>query len=405
MVCRVYVIGAGLGNPQTLTLAARDALAASQLVIGSSRLLEDLSSLYALKGSHQRKLALVSAQAIAQELRDAPEHTASVVMSGDLGFYSGSQPLLGLLGGMDVHTIPGISSLAYLCAKLQMPWHDVRVVSAHGREHDAVGSIQCHHKTFVLLGGADSAADVCARLVARGLADVRVIVGERLSYADERIVRGSAAELAAGSFHKLSVMLAENDHPLRPSAAPHLADDAFVRGKVPMTKEEVRELAICKLRILPASTVWDVGAGTGSVSVEAARAAYAGHVLAVEKNDEALVLLAQNKARFDLSNLTIVAGEAPGALAGLPVPDCVFVGGSSGRLRSIVCAALVANPCVRLCVAAITIETLLAALECIRELGLANVDIAHVSVAKAHEAGPYHLMRAHDPVYLITANP
>lgn len=399
MVCRVYVVGVGMGNPALLTLEAKEALRSSDLVVGSSRLLD------ALREYDARKVALVAADKISYELREAPERTASVVMSGDVGFYSGATRLYPLLEGMDVRAIPGVSSLSYMCARLRMPWDDVHVVSLHGRDHDAVGDIQCHAKTFVLLGGSESAGSLCARLVERGLGFVHVWVAQRLSYDDEHIVEGSAAELAGKSFERLCVMLALNDRHIRPEvAAPHLDDSAFVRGKVPMTKEEVRELAVCKLRVRPHDVVWDVGAGTGSVSVELARAAYAGQVLAIEKGDEALGLLKQNKERFCLCNLRIVAGEAPDVLASLAPPDRVFVGGSSGSLKQILHVAVAANPEVRICVAAITLETLSAVLASVGELGLEDVDICQVSIARAREVGAYHLMQAQNPVYLVTAS-
>ena len=398
MVSRVYVIGMGMGNPATLTREAHDALAESGLVIGSARLIDALENLPA------RKLSLVSPTRIAEELRAAPEDVASVVMSGDVGFYSGSTGLYPLLEGPEVRTIPGVSSLSYLCARLQTTWQDAFVVSAHGRAHNAVGAVRTHAKTFLLTGGASSAQDICAQLVAHGLGEVRVHVGERLSYDDERIVTGTARELAEHPFESLAVMLVLNDSPLVPEVrAPELPDDAFARGKVPMTKQEVRQLAICKLRIRPTDTVWDVGAGTGSVSVEAARAACEGQVLAIERNPEAVALIEANRARYGLSNLQVVQGAAPEALEGLDAPDRVFVGGSSGSLDGILRAALAANPAVRLCVTAITLETVADVLACVRALDLRNVDICQVSIAKAHEAGAYHLMQAQNPVYLIVA--
>lgn len=425
MVSRVYVIGMGMGNPGTLTLRAWEALAQSDLIIGSKRLLDALAQSDSTIGPKRlldapveapdvtrrdfrpRYVALVAADAIARELEQAPEHVASVVVSGDVGFYSGATQLYARLEGLtaEVETIPGISSLTYLCARLKTTWQDVKVVSAHGRAHDACGAVQANARTFVLVGGATRAEDICAHLVERGLGYVRVSVGERLSYPDERIATGSASELARETFDQLAVMLVENDRPIaRQFAAPHLSDDAFVRGNVPMTKEEVRELAICKLRIGRDSTVWDVGAGTGSVSVEAARAACEGRVFAVEKSDAALALLRKNRDAFGLVNLHVVAGMAPQALGGLPRPDCVFVGGSSGELEAILRAALLANPCARICVAAITLETLSLAVACVRELDLADVEIVQVSVAKARAVGEYHLMQAQNPVFLVSAN-
>ncbi|MBR2682800.1 MAG: precorrin-6y C5,15-methyltransferase (decarboxylating) subunit CbiE [Atopobiaceae bacterium] len=396
MVCKVYVIGLGMGNPSTLTLAAHESLGQSDLIISAPRLLESL------EGYTAKHLALVRATEIAEALRTTEATTASVVMSGDVGFYSGAAPLLPLLDGMDVQVIPGISSLAYLCAKLGQSWQDVFCASAHGRNCDVAGIVQSHERSYFLTGGASSAQTLCRELVRRGLGEVHIWVGERLSYPDEQITQGSAAELAGRSFDALSVMLVCNDAPLGKYAlAPHLPDTAFQRGKVPMTKEEVRELVVCKLRILPTDVVWDVGAGTGSVTVELARAAFQGQVCAIEKNDEALGLIRANLEAFDLPNVTVVAGSAPDALEGLPTPARIFVGGSSGRLEQILLTAIQTNPDVRICVAAITLETVTDALRSLRELGLKNQDIVQVSVARAIEAGSYHLMKAQNPVYLI----
>jgi precorrin-6Y C5,15-methyltransferase (decarboxylating) len=398
MVSKVYVIGMGMGNPDTLTVEARSALDRSDLIIGSSRLLE------ALGERDARMVALVASARIAEELREAPEAVASVVMSGDVGFYSGATSLYPLLEGLDVEVIPGISSLAYLCARLRCTWQDAFVVSAHGRAHNLAGAVQTHAKTFVLTGGSARAGELCTLLVERGLGDVRVQVGERLSYDDERITAGTASELAGRPFESLAVMLVLNDAPITPDVrAPHLRDDAFVRGEVPMTKEEVRALAVCKLRVRPDDTVWDVGAGTGSVSVELAQAACAGQVFAIERTERACALIEANRQEHGLTNLRIIAGEAPAALAGLPAPDRVFVGGSSGALVEIVSAALTANPAVRVCIAAVTLETVSDALACVRSLSLRDVDIIQLGVAKARELGRYHLMQASNPVYLVTA--
>lgn len=399
MVSKVYVIGCGMGNPGTLTQDAWKALEASRLIVGSQRLLDGMSQLTA------RKLALVASDAIARALHEAPEVVASVVMSGDVGLYSGATSLYPLIDDLDVEVIPGISSLQYLCAKLHTSWQDVCIVSAHGRAHNAVGAVQSHAKTFLLTGGRSGVDGLCAQLVARGLGSVRVCVGERLSYPDERITHATAAELVGGSYAPLSVMLVTNEHPVaRGAAAPCLTDDAFLRGDVPMTKEELRELAICKLRIRPGDVVWDVGAGTGSVSIEAARAAYEGQVLAIERNARAVELIKKNREHFALPNISVVEGEAPDALAGLPVPDCAFVGGSAGQLEAILRVAIEANPAVRLCIAAITLETLTEAVRCLRELDLRNVDIAQVTVAKGRELGAHHLMMGGNPIYLISAD-
>ena len=393
------MVGMGMGSGRLLSVAAQEAIGRSDLVVGSPRLLEGLGACDA------RTVALVATDAIVGELEAASEHTASVLMSGDVGFYSGARALVRRLSHMDVEMIPGISSLSYLCARLHMAWDDVHVVSAHGRPHNAVGAIQAHKKTFVLLGGAATASALCARLVERGLGDAVVHVGERLSYADERIACGPASDFVGTEFDGLSVMLVENPRAIVAGVmAPHVSDDAFVRGDTPMTKEEIRALALCKLRVHPSSVVWDVGAGTGSVSVEAALLAREGLVLAVERDARACHLVERNREAFGLTNVRIVQGVAPEALAGLPAPDRVFVGGSGGHLAHIVDAALLANPRVRLCVVAISLETLCEALECLRTSDVENVDIVQLLVARARKAGSHSLMMGGNPVYVLSAD-
>lgn len=311
----------------------------------------------------------------------APRGPVGVLLSGDTGFYSGAKGLWPLLGNHEVITIPGISSLSYFCARLQTTWQDARLVSAHGRSHNAVGEIQRSAKVFALTGGATKAEDICRALAERGLGQVRVSVGERLSYADERIVTGTAAELAGETFADLSVLLAVNPDPVaRPWNGSGLPDGAFLRGDVPMTKEEVRALALSKLRLEAHHVVWDVGAGTGSVSVECALSCPAGRVYAVEKKEEALALLAENRARFHAANLEVVAGTAPEALEALPAPDRVFLGGTSGSLEDILNVIFRKNPAARVVCTAVTLETVGEAARCFA--GLEGADMVQVAVTR-----------------------
>ncbi|HQQ89983.1 MAG TPA: precorrin-6Y C5,15-methyltransferase (decarboxylating) subunit CbiT, partial [Oscillospiraceae bacterium] len=226
---------------------------------------------------------------------------------------------------------------------------------------------------------------------------------ERLSYPDERFVRGAVGELAGMEFSDLSVMLVCNDRPARAEVAlPGLPDEAFLRGGTPMTKSEVRAVCLSKLRLTPSCIVWDVGAGTGSVSVECALTAEKGRVFAVERDGEALSLLEQNREKFGAWNMEIVAGEAPQILEELPKPDRVFVGGSGGNLEEILRAALRKNPAVRVAVTAVTLETLAEAARCFELFELENTEITELSVAKARLAGSYHLMQAHNPVWILS---
>ncbi len=391
---KVYLIGVGMGTPETMTAAALAAARACPVLVGAPRLLEPWQEGHTC-------VPLIAGADIAAYIGTQREGPVGVLLSGDTGFYSGAKKLWALLEDHEVVTLPGLSSLSYFCARLHTGWEDVKIVSAHGRSHNLVGEIQRNARTFALTGGATKVRDVCRELVRRDLGDVILSVGERLSYPDERIVTGRAVELAAEDFADLSVLLAENPHPVaRPFNSPGLPDSAFLRGDVPMTKEEVRVLALSKLRLEEDHVVWDVGAGTGSVSVECALACPAGQVFAVEKKPEALALLAENKARFRVSNLTVVGGTAPEALRELPAPDRVFLGGTSGELGEILAVIFEKNPAARVVCTAVTLETVAEAAR--HFAGLEGADMVQVSATRTRKAGRYHLMDAQNPVWIFS---
>ena len=255
---------------------------------------------------------------------------------------------------------------------------------------------------FFLTGGADGPARLCLAFAEAGLGGLPVTVGERLSYPDERVVCGTAGSFSHRKFDSLSVLLAEAAEPSAVRRTPGFADEAFLRGNVPMTKQEVRAAALAKLAIRPGDTVWDVGAGTGSVCVEMALAARWGRVYAVERQPEACGLIRQNRERFGAWNLTVVPGRAPEALAELPAPDAVFVGGSGGELADILTAAMERNPAARICVSAVTLETLAAATAALTAAGR-EAEVCQIAVSHARAAGRYHLLTAANSVFLICA--
>lgn len=391
---KVYLIGVGMGNPDTMTGAALAAIKECPALVGAPRLLEPWQA-------EHECVPLIAAGEIAAYINARREGPVGVLLSGDVGFYSGAKGLWPLLASCQVETLPGVSSLSYFCARLRTAWQDVKIVSAHGRAHNAVGEIQCHEKTFVLTGGSTRAQDICRSLTERGLGDIRVSVGERLSYPEERITAGTARELAGGAFDSLAVLLAENPRPVsRPWNAPGMPDGLFLRGEAPMTKEEVRALALSKLRPMERHVAWDVGAGTGSVSVELAQACSAGRVYAIERKAEALELLERNKERFGAGNLEVVAGTAPEALRALPAPDRVFLGGTSGALEEILNIVFEKNPAARVVCTAVTLETVGEAARRFAELE--GADMVQLSVTRTRRAGRYHLMDAQNPVWIFS---
>ena len=392
---QVTLAGLGCGTAATLTAEVRKALEGADLLIGAPRLLEALPS-----GLTARRESAVRPREIAEQLRSSGCEHACVLYSGDSGFYSGARVLLPLLAEADiqVRVLPGISSVQYLAARLGQPWQDWRLRSAHGVLCDAVEAV-CHGApTCFLTGGASGPGDLCRQLTEAGLGALSVTVGENLSYPEERIESGTAAEFAGRTFAPLSVLLAEAA-PTLPRRAPGIPDGEFQRSKVPMTKQEVRSAILGKLSVGPEDVCWDVGAGTGGVSVELALQARS--VWAVERDVEALELLRSNRERFCAWKLRIVEGPAPEALADLPAPDVVFVGGSGGKLPEILRTVHNANPRARVCVSAIALETLHTTLDRLTALGY-ETEVTQVSVSRTRPTGTLHLLTAQNPVFLIT---
>lgn len=393
----VTLIGMGSGQPENLTLQGLAALRQADLILGARRLLAVLPA-----GCTENRAAAYRPDEVAELLQTSGAENAVLVYSGDTGFYSGASSMMEKLEALGVRArvLPGLSSIQLLAAALGRPWQGWNLVSAHGRTCDPVAECMQGRPTFFLTGGSEDPATLCAQLAAEGFGDVQAVVGQCLGTPEEKLFRGSVKELAAGRFNSLGVLLVEAVEGL-PRRAPGLPDEAFERGDVPMTKQEVRAAVLAKLAVRPEDILWDVGAGTGSVSVELALAAPRGRVYAVECRPEGCALIKANREKFRTRNLVLVEGLAPDALSDLPAPDAVFIGGSKGSLAAIVDAALDKNPDARICVSAIALETLSAAVAALTAKGR-TVQVSQIAVSRARAVGGLHLMMAQNPIYLIT---
>ena len=393
----VTLIGMGSGQPENLTLQGLAALRQADLILGARRLLAVLPA-----GCTENRAAAYRPDEVAELLQTSGAENAVLVYSGDTGFYSGASSMMEKLEALGVRArvLPGLSSIQLLAAALGRPWQGWNLVSAHGRTCDPVAECMQGRPTFFLTGGSEDPATLCAQLEAEGFGDMQAVVGQCLGTPEEKLFRGSVKELAAGRFNSLSVLLVEAAEVL-PRRAPGLPDEAFERGDVPMTKQEVRAAVLAKLAVHPEDILWDVGAGTGSVSVELALAAPRGRVYAVECRPEGCALIKANREKFRTRNLVLVEGLAPDALSDLPAPDAVFIGGSKGSLAAIVDAALDKNPDARICVSAIALETLSAAVAALTAKGR-TVQVSQIAVSRAKAVGGLHLMMAQNPIYLIT---
>jgi precorrin-6Y C5,15-methyltransferase (decarboxylating) len=307
------------------------------------------------------------------------------------------------------------------------------ILSVHGREHkDLAAVIRSNPKVALFTGGRHSPDSICRLLAEKGLGDVAVSVGENLSYENERVVCGTPAEIGRQSFNSLSLMIVGNSAvegagrsgysdgggygkseeaeteeipgQLWRYTTPGIPDSMFIRGEVPMTKEEVRAAAISKLRLTGNETVYDIGAGTGSVSVECALICKSGRVYAVEKEDDALELIRKNTGKFKTRNVEIIAGNAPLACERHPAPDRVFIGGSGGKMEEIVRWAGSSGKPVRIVINTVVVESTAEALSSLEKEGFENIEIISLSAARGRRVGGKHMMQAMNPVYIISAD-
>ena len=396
------LVGIGMGGFDSLTLAAVRACKEADCLIGAPRVLETLTSF------DKPSAALYRTEEIVSFLKEHEEYRRiAAVFSGDVGFYSGAKRLTELvqedpvLHGIVLERICGVPTPVSLAAKLQIPWEDMALVSSHGREQNLIGAVRTNEKVFSLASYAESIREMAARLCEFGLGEVHMSVGCDLSYPTEQLYTGKAADFL--DFDGAGLCAAVIENPAAPSAvvSPGIPDEQFIRGNVPMTKAEVRSVVLSKLRLSRDAVVWDIGAGTGSVSVECARLADRGMVYALERRGEGCELIRQNSRKFAVSNLRIVKGSAPEALGGLPAPTHVFVGGSGGALPQILDVVLQKNPAARILADAITVETFCEVIENAKRLEILTDDITCISAAKSKHVGSYHMMTGQNPVWLV----
>ncbi len=418
----VILVGTGCGTMSTITAEGYSAITHSDLLIGAERLLGDVMEWAGMPQHAPRTVAAIYPEDIIATINAALEKHICVLFSGDTGFYSGTKKLVPKLkeNGVRYVICPGISSVQALSAALGEPWQDWKLVSAHGVDIDPVKELMEGRKVFFLTGGDLGPSELCRRIAEAGIGGTEVVIGERLTYPDERI-RVMTAAKAAGTegepedpiakfygdgkeseemeFDKLSVVLAGPSESVKQSGF-GVSDEQFVRGSVPLTKKDVRSAILGRLSPGREDTIWDVGAGTGGVSVEMALAAPYGKVYAIERNPEGIELIEENRRNFGVWNLCPIRGEAPDALETLPAPDKVFVGGSGGELSEIIDIVLEKNEKARICVTAILIETLADAVRSMEERGLVT-EVCQITSAAARKVGSKHMMIGENPIYII----
>ncbi len=320
---RVTVIG--LHGGQAYGVQAMTAMSAAAVLVGSARHLAEV-----VNDGAERRLISGPLTALLDAIETDAEtgRSVCVLASGDPGFFGIVRALAGRLGRQRLVIYPAPSSVALAAAKLGIPWDDLTVVSAHGRDLDAaVNEIVRAERVAVLTAPATPPEAIGRALLKAGATFEHVAVCSYLGSSGEQIVRTTLAGLADGSFDGLSVVVLERD---RPTLAPTLrwgrTTSVFDHRAGMITKPEVRIVALARLDLPTSGVFWDVGAGSGSIAVEAAALAPALQVLAVEQRQADADRIQANAATLDVA-VRVVIGSAPGVLEQLPDPDRVFVGG------------------------------------------------------------------------------
>ncbi|MFA6710883.1 MAG: precorrin-6Y C5,15-methyltransferase (decarboxylating) subunit CbiT, partial [Candidatus Methanomethylophilaceae archaeon] len=324
----------------------------------------------------------------------------AVLLSGDVGFHSGAKQFRENVNQSEYELISvcGISSVVYFCSRINIPWDDVFLMSAHSDDSaNIIGEVRRHGKVFTLVRGKEGLQKLCNDLLFYGM-DVQMIAAQNLGNPNELIVRGNPSEILDAGLSGLCVTLIVNERPIT-SVPMNIRDEDFIRGDAPMTKAEIRTLSVAKLELSDDSVIYDVGAGTGSVSIMMALIAVNGKVFAIEKEKEAVSLIHQNRRKFCTPNLVVIEGSAPDMLADLPVPTHAFIGGSSGNMEEILTVLLNKNPKIRIVMNSITLETVSETLRCVKKLGLRE-ETACINSSRSRLAGDYHLMIANNPVHI-----
>ncbi|MBI5055346.1 MAG: precorrin-6y C5,15-methyltransferase (decarboxylating) subunit CbiE [Nitrospirae bacterium] len=457
---KIHLIGIGY---KPLDKKATEAILRSDVILANNRLLEvfkEYSEYESVKGrvkvlgSIHETMEYLKAQKTEdrrqkteKRSRKAPECRTPGLESKNISLLASGDPMLFGIGRLitevfnrdAVDVYPDLSSIQVAFSRIKETWSGAFLMSVHGGPDptkrrkleyeiaDIPHLLATHNKLAILTDRENNPSEIAKAISGSSAlcplpSALKMYVCERLGYPVEKIVEGTPEEIAVRSFEHPNVVVIINSKEHRakgieqrtPNSVPLIPDpqsptpifglreDEILHSRGLITKNEVRSVALHKLRFPQKGVFWDIGAGSGAVSMEAARLIPALKVFAVEKDEEQINNITANKNKFNTMNIEIVKGDAPEALKGLPAPDRVFIGGSSGKLEKIIDSILTARRSSLIVVInATTIETLNEAMQCM-ERNHFSVDISEVSVSRSKMAGNKRHMSALNPVFIIT---
>lgn len=408
----IILAGIGMGASKGLTREVYDAIESADILLGARRLIEPYKPRMEKKPYYLGKDIVPYLENLV--LQSAGKRYRVVVLfSGDSGCYSGCQALARCLHEAvaekrflaDIRILPGISSVSYLASCIGESYHDATIMSMHGKLLPGLARrIQENEKTFLFMSGVKDMRKLGNALSEALMDDCIITAGYQLSYENEEIRKLTPKECMSCEKEGLYICFIYNPHPKKRPLTPGIADEEFIRGKVPMTKKEIREVSICKLRLYPGAVVYDIGSGTGSVAVEMADMSPDIEVFALEQKPEAVELIKKNKEKFHLDNITVIRTKAPEGLMDLKMPTHAFIGGSGGNMKEIIETLHQINPGMRIVINAVSIETLCEIKEILMAYPVCDTEFVQLQVSRVKELGTYHMMQAENPIFVCAFN-
>lgn len=410
----ICLAGIGMGSKDGQTQEVQHAIETADILLGAERMIERYSAKIEKRPYYMTEQILPYLEQLQKNGLTAQKDPlrVTVLFSGDTGFYSGCRKLYVALqetiaaGALNagVRILPGISSVVSLAARVGESYEDAAILSMHGKKLNRLSAtVESHEKVFLLTSGSEDIRKIGRLLAEVGLTDCEVTVGYQLSYPEESIRILTPGQCEEITEEGLYTCLIRNPH-WQPERLTHgRADICFLRdAKTPMTKEEVREVSICKLHLTQNAVVYDIGSGTGSVAIEIAGVPGGVQVYAIERKPEAVELLRKNREHFHMDNMEIIEALAPEGLEELPVPTHAFIGGSGGRLLEILQVLYRKNPHMRIVINAISMETIAELREVLEAFPVEEEEILQMQVSRVKKLGGYHLPQAENPVWICS---
>ncbi len=397
----VNIIGIGL-SPDDMTVKHLRIIEGADILVGGRRHLE-----YFENHPGEKKVIDRDIKGVVRFIRDHMEKAFIVVLaSGDPLFFGIGPRLVHALGPENVVVHPNISTVSAAFSRLKEPWQEVRVISLHGRsgEKALLDALAAPGALAVYTDPKKNPAWLGRLLMDNGMNDVAMCVLEQLGTPAESVEWRTPEQAANETFSEPNlVVLKPSDSSTGAARRLHLGmpDDAFEHNKGLITKSEVRAVTLAKLRLSPGCTLWDLGAGSGSVAIEASIYITRGRIIAVEQHADRIAQIEKNKRRFNVRNLTVMHATLPDGLDDLPRPDRVFIGGGGKRLEKIIKAA-----CERLkpdgviVINTVLVQNLHIALETLKQLGF-DADFVQIQTARSRSMPWGERLQAENPVWIV----